>query len=338
LLTRTDTVIVPGTIAVETEGLKPLFWKPILAQLRVESTASTNLATVLIAIVMNMVNGKNFGSVLTTARTLPTIGCKRFLTKIGMPEHHRGFLDRLLAHLFEPIAIIAQQLGSRFRKTVLTKPPVEAMTSANSPAMISAIIPNMVNREKRRMRFATLCTLPAIGSKNLITKLISISLQLLTTLLTQVSYKSRANNARATHTLLSSLNRTRATSLVLMGTNCLLLFRRLGKKSITLLLDDLLTVHKVLIMATRLAGKAKFFASTFSMPELRGFRKIAATAGAMFQRDLTKVKEHTLNEVLWYNTIHTMRVSLSCRHGPDCASNTIWAPPHLVSPLYHRSA
>jgi hypothetical protein len=65
-------MIIPGAIAVETEYLEPaILREPILAQPAIEVTASTNLTTMLSTVVMHMVNGKNFRSVLTTACARP---------------------------------------------------------------------------------------------------------------------------------------------------------------------------------------------------------------------------------------------------------------------------
>jgi hypothetical protein len=324
---RTDAVVVPGTVAIEAEGLKPLFWKPVLAQPRVESTASANLATVLIAIVMNMVNGKNFGSVLTTARTLPTISCKRFLTKIGLPDHDVGFLTLHSANMLEPIAIIAQQLKSLLGKTVLAKPPIETMAFAIDSAMISAIIVDMVYHKESRMRFAADNTFAAIGSKDLITKLITPLLLISMTKIAEMTSGGRTSKALTTFASLSFLNRKLAVTLILMSTDLLLFFRRFGEQSFTVFLNHPtrpLWMSPVVIMATRLAGNAKSQSSTFLMPVLRGFRKIAATAGAMFQRGILGYNIHTDE-----TTFHSSR------------SGVQLTPPghHILLPqVYHRSA
>jgi hypothetical protein len=106
----TDFVEIPGTIAVKTQQLKPaILREPILAQPAIEVGTTTNLATVLCAIVLHMVNSQNLWSVLTTACTPVPISGLHFLTKLSIPALDVGFLTILLTHMLEPIAIGAKQ-------------------------------------------------------------------------------------------------------------------------------------------------------------------------------------------------------------------------------------
>src|SRR5947209_7496179 len=100
---RTDTVIISRTVAGKAKSLKSaILREPFLAQPSVQtSTTTTNLTAMLCTIVLYMVDSQNFLSVFIAACTLTTVGCKRFLAKSGIPDHHVGLFFRLVAHIFE---------------------------------------------------------------------------------------------------------------------------------------------------------------------------------------------------------------------------------------------
>jgi hypothetical protein len=322
LLMRTYTIVIPCAIAVKAEQDIVTLWKSVLTKPTIEDTTSTNLATMLSTIVIHMVDGKNCMSVLTATRASAAVGIKDFLTKMSAPDHDVGFLITLVANMLGPITIRAKQLESLLWKAVLTQPPIETMTSASATALISTIIVDMVNRKKCEVCFATLYALAAIGSKDLITKFISISLQLLMALLAKFSCESRPSKALGTHARLSFLYSTLTILRILTSTNLLLFFKRLSEKRFTLPLHDFLIVRKIIIMAARLAGNAETI--TYSMPILGSFRMIAATTGAVFLRG-----------ILGYNNVHEMGHSFSSRLGTAATS-----PGHhiLLPQSYHRSA
>jgi hypothetical protein len=302
----TDTVVILSAIAVKTENLIPaILREPILAHPAIEVGTTTNLATMLCAIVIHIINGQNLWSVLTTAYTHAPVSDQHFLTKVSIPDHDIGFLIRLAANMFEPIAIRAKQLKSVLGKAVLSQPQVETMTTASETAMLGSVIINVVNRKKGWMRFATLHTDATIGSKNLITKLIIPLLRIsMTTSANETTRFGRASKTLATHACLDFLHRTLTTLRILTSTDLLLLFRGQRLKSFTPFLSSCLTalwMSKIVIMAARFARDAKFvLASTFSVPVLGGSFKPLLTSWAILlaRRDWTGGKRNIINDLV----------------------------------------
>jgi len=159
--------------------------------------------------------------------------------------------------------------------------------------MIGPAIVNMINRKKLRASFAALYAPITIGSKDFITKLITPSLLISTTLIAnQTTRFSWTSKALATHTSLPFHNRTLSILPIPTVANFTLLFRRFSKESITVLLNDLLIMRKVVIVAARFARNAK--TTAFSMPVLGGFREIAVTIWAMLLSSILEYPVHTV--------------------------------------------
>jgi hypothetical protein len=321
----TDFVEVLGTIAIKTEDLEPFFRESIFAQPCIEATASTNLATVLCAIVLHMINGQHLWSVLTTACTHAPISGQHLLTKVSIPKLHIVFLTTLEAYVLEPIAICTKQLKSFLGKAVLSQPQIETIPTASKTAMLSSVVLNMVNRKKCRVSLSTLAADAAICGKNLLTKLISVLLTIsITAIANETTRFGRVSKTLATHTCLSFLHGTLTTMLILASTDLLSLFGRFSAKRFALRLKYLLTVRLIVIMAASFAGDAKpRLTTTFSAPVLGGSVKPALTSWAilLLLRGWMSGKKNiinrliaqsieikcALNVVLGYNALHGKR-------------------------------
>jgi hypothetical protein len=258
---RTDIIIKSGAVAVKTERLKTLLRKVILPQPAIEGAASTDLTAMLSTVVIDVINGQHICLRLPTANASSTISSDGFLTQVSVPDLNVGFLTNLAAKMLAPVAIRAEKLKAFLGVVILAKPSIEAVSVASHTAMLSAIIADMVNRKKSRIRFAADSAFAAIGNKDLLTKIITILLMLrMATVANGATRFDRANNTRATHTSLPFLRCTLAIILIQMSTNFLLLLRGFGKQSFTPFLNNLfraLRMSKIFITAARLANAAQ---------------------------------------------------------------------------------
>jgi len=224
---RTDTVVLLRNVAVKAQQSKPaILRETLLAQPGVEvSTSTSDFTAMLYPIIMHMIYGQNFWSILTAARAHALIGVDDFLTKFGIPVLMVSFLTTLKAYILTPITIRTKQLKALLRKVILSQPLIETSPIASILTMLRAIIFYMVYRKKCRVRLATHDTSTAIYGKHFITKLIHITLRrsstnavfptqqilLRPTLLTKATLMRGENKALQAKTLISSTNICRNT-------------------------------------------------------------------------------------------------------------------------------
>jgi len=225
-LMRTSTIDLFSDIAVKAQDLKsPILRKSFFTQPSIEAaTTACNLA-VFGPVVIDMIYGKYLKLFLATACTSATIGRKGFLAKVSMPDLHGSFLTRFQANMLEPIMVMAKNLVSS-REAILAQPLIETMPTASNTTVISTIIVNVINREKRWTRLATYYTGVAICREDLITKLVCISLLIVMTALAEISNFSRTSETFRAHTSRSFPCRAIVTLVVLTITLGITLFRR----------------------------------------------------------------------------------------------------------------